>query len=98
MDFQLKSARLQLNPFTKGDLDLLHGLFIHPSIREFLWDDRVLSLSETKDILRQNDGYFKNRKWGLWKVQAINAEQVMGFTGLWPFFGQNQPQVLYALL
>lgn len=36
--------------------------------------------------------------WGLWKLQLKKEDIYAGFAGLWSFFGEEQPQSLYALL
>ncbi len=75
----------------------LHGMFIDPFIRQYLWDDEILTLQKTSEILDQSIKHFQEDGWGLWKIQLIHAHQIIGFCGLWYFFEEPLPQLLYAL-
>ena len=92
-----QTDRLTLEPFTPSDLDLLHQLFTDEAIRQYLWDDMVIDVSQTEDILKVNDILQHSRGYGLWKIVHQETEQVLGFTGLWFFFEEPQPQLLYGL-
>ncbi|MEM6843512.1 MAG: GNAT family N-acetyltransferase [Bacteroidota bacterium] len=94
----LLTSRLQLVPFSKTDRELLHQTFINPFVREFLWDDEMISEAQTKDILEQNEQYFQVDHWGLWKIIRKADDTYLGFVGLWYFFDEDQPQLLYGLL
>ena len=94
---KLETQRLLLNPFRTDELDELHQLFISPFIRKYLWDDLILSKEQTKETLEQSLTHFQQDRWGLWKIQEKGREEIIGFTGLWYFFEEAQPQLLYAL-
>ncbi|MEL6256223.1 MAG: GNAT family N-acetyltransferase [Bacteroidota bacterium] len=94
----LKTQRLTLSPFKQNELDILHQLFTDPYIREYLWDDQILPKSQSEDILKVNLQLFQTNKWGLWKIQHTKSGEIMGFAGLWYFFEEPQPQLLYAIL
>jgi len=94
----LKTQRLTLSPFDLNELDILHQLFTDPYIREYLWDDQLLPRSQSEDVLKVNQQLFKRNKWGLWKIQHSDNKEIMGFAGLWYFFEEPQPQLLYAIL
>jgi len=94
----LLTSRLKLIPFSQADQELLHRTFTDPFVREFLWDDKVIPEAQTREILKQNDNHFQNDHWGLWKITQKTDEAYLGFTGLWYFFEEDQPQLLYGLL
>ncbi len=96
--FILNTDRLHLSPFSIKQHASLHQLFTHPFIREFLWDDVIISPQETRKILEQNEQFFNKYSWGLWQLKLEHAAPPIGFVGLWPFFEQPQPQLLYGLL
>ena len=98
MRFMLSSERLQLIPFTESDIDLLHDLFTDAYIRKYLWDDQIVPREETVNIIQQNQISMQHRGWGLWGLQLHGDERIIGFAGLWIFFDEQQPQLLYALL
>ncbi|MEM9984362.1 MAG: GNAT family N-acetyltransferase, partial [Bacteroidota bacterium] len=35
---------------------------------------------------------------GIWKVNLKETDELIGYTGLWYFFDEQQPQLIYALL
>lgn len=93
----LKTQRLLLSPFRADELEALHELFISPFIRKYLWDDLILSLEQSRETLEQSINHFQQEGWGLWKIQENGREEIIGFVGLWYFFEEAQPQLLYAL-
>ncbi|MEQ9438909.1 MAG: GNAT family N-acetyltransferase [Cyclobacteriaceae bacterium] len=94
----LLTHRLRLTPFTLADQELMHQTFTDPFVRKFLWDDEVISEEQTREILEQNDHHFQNDHWGLWKISYKEEADYLGFAGLWSFFAEPQPQLLYGLL
>ncbi len=98
MNGELISDRLQLKPFSNNDLELLHSIFIDDSVKEFLWDGITIPKSQTQEILIANDLQFTKEQAGLWKVELIESGKTIGFVGLWYFFNEPQPQLIYGLL
>jgi [ribosomal protein S5]-alanine N-acetyltransferase len=94
----LQTKRLQLVPFDLNDLKWLHNIFTHPFVRQYLWDDKIITLEQAKEILVVNEQNFNTYSWGLWKIRIMEEDTYAGFTGLWFFFGESQPQLLYGLL
>lgn len=95
---ELDTDRLILRPFGPADTSLLHQLFIDPFIRKYLWDDEILEIHQSKEVMELNISHFEKEKWGLWKILSKASDTVMGFTGLWYFFGEPHPQLLYGIL
>ncbi len=94
----IETERVILNPFTSLDLEIFHQTNTHPFVRKYLWDDRSISRDTSKEILRKTEQYFITEKWGLWKLIRKEDEAYMGYSGLWYFFEELQPQLIYALL
>jgi [ribosomal protein S5]-alanine N-acetyltransferase len=94
----LPTGRLTLVPFESHDLALLHRTFTDPFVRKYLWDDEIISLEQTRDILQTNDVHFEKDGWGLWQIRCQADDTYAGVAGLWLFFGEDQPQLLYGLL
>lgn len=94
----LETNRLSITPFSQQDGPLLHRIFTDETVRKFLWDDVIITEGEVEDILKVNDMLQSKRRFGLWKVTRKEDAVVVGFTGLWFFFDEPQPQLLYGLM
>lgn len=94
----LETGRLRLIPFSTEDFDLLHRTFTDPFVREYLWDNEIISDEQTREILVINDQQFNSKGWGLWKIIIKSEQTYAGFVGLWIFFNEVQPQLLYGLI
>jgi ribosomal-protein-alanine N-acetyltransferase len=94
----LETPRLRLIPFDTMDFDLLHRTFTDPFVRRFLWDDEIVSAEQTREILMINEQHFNSKGWGLWKIIKKSDQAYAGFVGLWIFFDEGQPQLLYGLM
>ena len=93
----LSSPRLHLIPFGSEEVDLFYRMNTTPFVRQYLWDDEVISLQLAEQILTQNTRHFEEDGFGLWKIIAKESEAFIGYTGLWFFFEEPQPQLIYAL-
>lgn len=93
----LSSARLHLTPFPKDELELFHQLNTSPFVRQYLWDDEVISIDLAAQILDQNAQHFQTDRFGLWKITNKATGAFLGYAGLWFFFEEPQPQLIYAL-
>ena len=97
-NIELKTKRLNLIPFGSKDHRLFLDLNNDPYIRKYLWDDELIDQSTVQEIISQNDKHFKADKYGIWKVQLSETNEILGYAGLWYFFDEPQPQLIYALL
>lgn len=93
-DHRIETGRLTLLPLCQYDLDWFVAFNGLPEIRKHLWDDNVLSHSDAENILKQNKAHFDDDDYGLWK--ALLRNDVVGYYGLWHFFGEPRPQLVYA--
>ena len=92
------SERLQLTPFNSDDVQQFYDLNTDTFIRKFMWDDEVISLDTAQEIIIQNEKHFEESQFGIWKIALLATKDVVGYTGLWYFFDEPQPQLIYALL
>lgn len=93
----LQSARLGLWPIDDSDEVFLHSCFTDPYVRQYLWDDEIIPLSLTQQIIQQNTSQFTQENCGLWKLVLPESKEEIGLAGLWYFFEEAQPQLIYAL-
>lgn len=94
----LQTDRLHLIPFSEGEAKLLHQIFTDPHVREYLWDNEVISPEAASEILQVHLMLFEKKRWGLWRIVSLADKTTMGFVGLWYFFEEPLPQLIYGLL
>jgi [ribosomal protein S5]-alanine N-acetyltransferase len=97
-DLLLETQRLQLKPVSEDELDILQHIFTDPYVRRYLCDGNILTLQQVEEMLRESQKLFNEQNFGLWLIRTKDNEEVIGVTGLWYFFGEEQPQLVYALL
>lgn len=95
---EIQTARLHLRPFTEADAALFHKINTDPFVRRFLWDDESISEALAAELMAQNATHWAEDGFGLWKIQLPGTGETIGYSGLWYFFEEAQPQLLYALL
>lgn len=98
MSISLETDRLLLSAVTENDLNTLHDALIDPFVRKYLCDDEILSLEQTKEFVAVSQKNFESKQFGLWLMHTKLEKRFIGFVGLWYFFNEPQPQLLYALL
>ena len=98
MDLIFETPRLLLKPILESDLNILHSIFVNPYVRKYLCDDNIFSLTQVEEMLVESQKLFNEQKFGLWLIETKNEREVIGFVGLWYFFDEKQPQLIYALL
>ncbi len=94
----LETNRILLKPFVQEDLELLHDTFTNPFVRKHLWDNEIISIEQTNEILEKNRETFDKENCGLWKIITKDHNAYVGFAGLWRFFHEDQPQLLFGLM
>ncbi|MEM0993690.1 MAG: GNAT family N-acetyltransferase [Bacteroidota bacterium] len=98
MKHKINTRRLVLTPFLIDDFNIFHQLNIDPHIREFMWDGEEIALDTSKEIMQKNGSHFERDNFGIWKVILKETDELIGYTGLWYFFDEEQPQLIYAIL
>ncbi|MEG4275781.1 MULTISPECIES: GNAT family N-acetyltransferase [unclassified Microcoleus] len=93
-----ETERLVLKPMVESDLNTLHRIFIDAYVRRYLCDGEIWSLERVAEMLEKNKKLFEEKKFGLWFIETKSDRETIGFVGLWYFFEEAQPQLVYALL
>lgn len=93
-----ETQRLILKPILESELNTLHKIFADSHVRKYLCDDKIFSWQQIKEMLQHNQKYFEEERFGLWSIRAKEEDEILGFVGLWRFFDEKQPQLIYALL
>ncbi|MEG4842630.1 GNAT family N-acetyltransferase [Microcoleus sp. B9-D4] len=92
-----ETERLVLKPIVESDLNTIHRMFTNFYVRRYLCDGEILSLQKVEDMLVENKKLFAEKKFGLWFIETKSDRETIGFVGLWYFFEEAQPQLVYAL-
>jgi len=94
----MRTYRLQLIPIDNSDFEVFREINVNPFVRKYLWDDNIMPDDVFRQILNDVELHFKKDGWGLWKIMLPDSPQVIiGYAGLWLFFDEYQPQLLYAI-
>lgn len=94
----LETQNLVLKPILESELSTLHMIFTDSYVRKYLCDDQVFSSQQVEEMLKQSIKNFEEEGFGLWFIKINSESEVIGFVGLWYFFDEEQPQLIYALL
>ena len=96
MEHQLATARLDLWPFGRADVEALVDVFNEPSVRRYLLDDQTVDQGWVQAEVKASRGRFADGTGGLWAVRPKGEEPIIGFTGFRPFFDPPELQLLYG--
>lgn len=95
MDSRLKTPRLQLVPCALTDLSILHALWSNEHIRQFLFDNRVISIDEARGFIADSLSNFEQHGAGLWLVFADELGTLIGFAGV--LYSEAAPSLIYGI-
>jgi len=85
-------------PISADNFEETYKLFTNDFVRKYLFDDEVISRETAHSFITTSNQNFQQKGYGLWTIHVKESNSLIGFTGLWHFFNENQPQLLYALL
>jgi ribosomal-protein-alanine N-acetyltransferase len=54
-------------------------------------------MQQVEEMVVENQKLFDQQNIGIWLIQTRANLEVIGFVGLWYFFDEAQPQLIYAL-
>ncbi|MDX1978495.1 MAG: GNAT family N-acetyltransferase [Pseudanabaenaceae cyanobacterium bins.68] len=94
----LASDRLWLKPVQLDQFEQFYQILTDQYVRHYLCDQKVIPRSEAMAMLHQSLELFAQFGFGIWGLELKTCGSVIGFAGLWYFFGEPQPQLIYALL
>jgi len=100
---RLLTPRMTLSPLRVLDTEALHVLWTTPGVRRFLWDDEIIPLKQTADVVRRSHALFAERGLGLWGAQLRDSAsrheegKLAGFAGYWFFRDPPELELLYGV-
>lgn len=93
----MKTDSVELIPMDSSDFEVFKEINTNAFVRKYLWDDRIMPDHIFHQILNDVEHHFKKDNWGLWKIVLLDSQSIVGYAGLWLFFHEFQPQLLYAI-
>ena len=90
------TARLILRPIRIEDSEVVHDLWTNGKVRRFLFDDRCLSLDETRAFIESSRANFEQYGYGIWLVFSSETKALAGFAGFLPSTS-SAPNLIYGL-
>lgn len=77
---ELRTGRLRLRPWQPEDVGRLHGLWIDPMVRRYLWDDEIIPEHMARQVVEECIAEGSRSGIGQWTVWW--GEEFIGFCGL----------------
>jgi ribosomal-protein-alanine N-acetyltransferase len=93
----MRTNRLKLIPINHHDFEVFKEINTNALVRKHLWDDQIMPDNVFRQMLNDVEFHFKKHHWGLWKILLPDSQVIIGYAGLWLFFDEHQPQLVYAL-
>jgi ribosomal-protein-alanine N-acetyltransferase len=99
----LETPRLLLRPFSLAYAEELHRMWVEPSMRKFLWDDKIITQETAIEIIEASEKTFPQNGLGYWVISLKELLEPVGFCGLRHFRFEDQPnntdevEILYGL-
>ncbi|MCU0440172.1 MAG: GNAT family N-acetyltransferase [Raineya sp.] len=94
----LETKRIILEPVSFDRINTFYDIVTNPFVRKYLFDNNELEKDTVNEFVKISNQLFQNKNYGLWFIILKENQELIGFTGLWHFFEESQPQLLYALL
>ncbi len=91
----LATERLELRPVAAPDLPAVHALWTTAHVRRFLFDDRDLSLDETRALVAASEATFREHGWGIWLAFEKSTGALVGFAGF--LRREEAPSLVYGV-
>lgn len=92
----IETTRLKLVPCGAENLTEIHALWTNDEVKYFLFDNRTISLDESRSFVEASEENFQKHGWGIWLVRLRESGEAVGFAGF--LAGDNAaPRLLYGL-
>ena len=97
MSFELTTERLLLVPLTSAHVQPIHALWSEPLVRQYLWDDEVITIERAAEPLRASAADFAAHGFRLWGMYVRTTGDLVGFCGLRRAELFSDPELLFAV-
>jgi ribosomal-protein-alanine N-acetyltransferase len=101
---------LSLTPVAADDCIRLHAIFTLPGVRRYIFDDQIIPLEQTAEIVDKSVALFRERGLGLWVADVrpsipsppsappFASAPSIGFCGFWFFRDPPDLELLYGIV
>jgi len=93
----LETERLVLRLLSADEVECLHRISNEPSVRLYLWDDELVSVTTIESLVAQSDRTFSEEGLGVFGVRVRGREELLGFCGFVRLEGMEEPELWYEL-
>ena len=96
MNLELETIRLWLQPCRMEDLEAVYKLWTDQHVRQFLFDDKVISIDEARSFVEASLENFAKHQYGIWLVFAGGDKSLIGFAGFLRL-AEDVPNLIYGI-
>ena len=93
---ELQTIRLRLQPCRMEDLEAVYQLWTNDHVRQFLFDDKVISIDEGRTFVEASLENFAKHQYGIWLVFARGDKSLIGFAGFLRL-AEDVPNLIYGI-
>jgi RimJ/RimL family protein N-acetyltransferase len=95
--YAIETARLRLRPLAAQDLGAIHGIWVEPEVRRYLWDGERISREKAETVLASSIESFENYGFGIWAVILRENGDLIGFCGFRHLDGTPKIELIYGI-
>ena len=93
---QIRTRRLSLEPYRLDDVRDLYSLWTDSAVRQYLWDDEIISWDRAADTVASCLDDWTVRRYGQWVVRRLTTAELIGFCGFRPAAWCPDPELLFG--
>lgn len=93
---EIRTARLLLRPWNRGDIDTLHEFFTEPEVRRYLWDNTVIPRETVEEAVESHLETSGRDGIGYWTIETA-SDRHAGFCGIRFIDGGPEIELMYGL-
>lgn len=94
----INCGKFVLKPIDESDVHAIHHIWIEESVRRYLWDDEIIPLAQTEEIVRENTNLFSESGYGIWGIREATSDELIGFVGFWHFREPPELELLFGVM
>ena len=87
---------MRLQPCRMEDLEVVYKLWTDEHVRQFLFDDKVITIDEARSFVEASQENFAKHNYGIWLVFARDDESLIGFAGFLRL-AEDVPNLIYGI-